>query len=204
MKTVTLGRTGLDVSIAGLGCGGPSRLGMRGDPSKKDHAVRLVQTAIDLGVTFIDTAESYGTEEAVGEAVRGRRDQIVISSKQGAILGGRDGTPKTPEQFMDKLDASLARLGTDYLDIYHVHGVVAEELDHTLDVIVPTMHKARDAGKIRHLALSEAFERDTDHGPLQDLLRRSDDFDVLMIGFNLLNPSARKTVLPQTMQRRVG
>ena len=62
MNYTTLGKTGLKVSVAGLGCGGPSRLGMRGDADAEDHAVRLIRQALDLGVNFLDTAQNYGTE----------------------------------------------------------------------------------------------------------------------------------------------
>src|SRR5580698_1732940 len=80
MDTVVLGRTGLEVSVAGLGCGGHSRLGMaRGE--SVHHAADIVRRALDLGITLIDTARAYGTEEAVGLGVKGRRDQAVISTK---------------------------------------------------------------------------------------------------------------------------
>ena len=204
MKQVTLGRTNLTVGIAGLGCGGPSRLGTaRG--ATTDEAAALVRLAFDHGVTFIDTAESYGTEPAVGQAIAEiGRDRVVLSSKQSVTADWKSDQFKSAEQFLENLDASLKRLGTDYLDLYHAHGVMTHELDHTLDVIVPAMQQAKAAGKIRHLALSEAFAHDTDHQALQQLLDRSDDFDVLMVGFTLLNPSARLTVFPTTQERGVG
>ncbi|MCC7019535.1 MAG: aldo/keto reductase [Ardenticatenales bacterium] len=80
MQTVRLGRTGLDVSVVGLGCGGHSRLGMATGHDEA-HAVRSVQHALDLGIGFIDTARSYGTEAAVGKALRGRRSDVVLSTK---------------------------------------------------------------------------------------------------------------------------
>src|SRR4051794_13510195 len=80
MQTVRLGRTNARVSVAGLGCGGPSRLGMaRG--ADVHHAAGVVRRALDLGVSFIDTARSYGTEEAVGAGIAGRRDQVFLSTK---------------------------------------------------------------------------------------------------------------------------
>jgi L-galactose dehydrogenase len=83
MEYTTLGRTGLKVSVAGLGCGGPSRLGMRNDPRSASHAVALVKRAIELGVNFLDTAESYGTEPIVGKAIAGiPRERVVISTKR--------------------------------------------------------------------------------------------------------------------------
>ena len=87
MQTVRLGRTGLDVSVAGLGCGGHSRLGMA-KGRDVHHAADIVKYALDLGITLIDTARAYGTEEAVGIGVKGRRDQVVISTKAWVGRGG--------------------------------------------------------------------------------------------------------------------
>ena len=89
MDYVKLGRTNLDVSVAGLGCGGNSKLGLwRG--KDKAHAVSLVRRALELGVNFIDTANSYGTEEAVGEGIKGvTRDDVVISTKYHPAWDGK-------------------------------------------------------------------------------------------------------------------
>ena len=94
MLTVKLGRTGAEVSVAGLGCGGASRLGMaRG--ADVEQAAGGVRRAIELGVTFIDTARNYGTEEAVGAGIRGRRHEVFISTKSSA---GRGEQGYQPEQ----------------------------------------------------------------------------------------------------------
>src|SRR5258707_7613033 len=83
MEYTTFGKTGLKVSVAGLGCGGPSRLGLRNDTKSSDHAVALIKQAIDLGVNFLDTAQTYGTEPIVGKAIAGiPRDRLVISTKK--------------------------------------------------------------------------------------------------------------------------
>ena len=109
MQTVRLGRSGAEVSVAGLGCGGASRLGMaRG--ADIYHAARIVRRAIDLGVTFIDTALSYGTEEAVGEGIRGRRRELFLSTKSGAARGEH---LFTAAELAETLAGSLRRLGTD-------------------------------------------------------------------------------------------
>src|ERR1700733_2754079 len=80
MDHVRLGRTSLSVSVAGLGCGGHSRLG-QSQGATFDDSVQLVQAALDIGVTYVDTAEMYGTEEIVGAALVGRRDEVVLSTK---------------------------------------------------------------------------------------------------------------------------
>ena len=200
MKTVRLGRTGLDVSVAGLGCGGHSRLGMA-KGRDVHHAADIVREAIDLGVTLIDTARAYGTEEAVGLGVKGRRDQVVISTK--AIVGRRDGELITAEQLGSLIDESLKKLATDRIDIYFLHGVTLDQYDHAKDVLVPELKRAQEAGKIRFLAISEQFGGDTGHRMLEKALP-DDLFDVVMVGFNMLNPSARERVFPATQAHDVG
>ncbi len=195
METTTLGRTGLTVSRFGLGAGGSARLGSRAEDGER-VAVRIVRAALDAGVNLIDTAEVYGTEEAIGKAIAGRRDDVILSSKKFP----RD---LTPQSIRDGLDASLKRLGTDYLDIYHLHGVRPDAYDSVCDVAIPTLQELQRAGKIRFLGVTELFESDGAHVMLQRALA-DDLFDVMMVGFNLLNPSARRLVFPQTRARNVG
>jgi aryl-alcohol dehydrogenase-like predicted oxidoreductase len=199
VQTVRLGRTGLEVSVAGLGCGGHSRLGMA---KGKDvhHAADMVRRALDLGVTYIDTARAYGTEEAVGLGLKGRRDEAVISTKAGV---GRGGELVTAADMARYIDESLAKLQTDHIDVFLLHGVTLPQYEHATQVILPELRKLKAAGKIRFIAASEQFGGDTGHALLQKALK-DDPFDVLMVGFNLLNPSARERVFPQTIAQDVG
>ena len=199
VETVRLGRTGLQVSVAGLGCGGHSRLGMRVGRDEA-HAVGIVRRALDLGVTFFDTARSYGTEPAVGKAIRGRRDEVAVSTKAPIRRG--DGLISAA-QLAESLDLSLSLLGTDHVDVLHLHGMRLEHYSHCLDELLPEMRRQRDAGKVRFLGVTEVFHRDPAHLMFQQVLP-DDHFDVAMVGFNLLNPSARASVLPQTGQADVG
>ena len=201
MQTVRLGRTGLEVSVAGLGCGGHSRLGT-GTGHDETHAARIVERAMDLGVNFIDTARVYGTEPAVGKAIRGRRDQVVISTKVGPGFGG-GGSLLTPQGLTENLEKSLKALGTDYVDVYHLHGMRPEQYPHCLEHLVPEMHRQRDAGKIRFLGVTETFIRDPEHRMFEQVLP-DDHFDVIMVGFSMLNPSARERVFAQTLANDVG
>ena len=199
MQTVRLGRTGLEVSVAGLGCGGHSRLGMaRG----KDvhHAADLVRRALDLGVTFIDTARAYGTEEAVGLGLRGRRDEAVISTKAWVARGGGAASAADMARYVDE---SLRKLATDHVDIFLLHGLGLAEYDHAVQVLVPELKRQQAAGKIRFIGASEQFGADTGHALLAKALV-DDPFDVVMVGFNLLNPSARQRVFPRTQAKDVG
>ncbi|CAN5724800.1 hypothetical protein BH11ARM2_BH11ARM2_22710 [soil metagenome] len=200
MFTTTLGRTGLTVSRMGLGCGGHSRLGM-GRGESKGHAARIVREAIYLGVNFIDTAESYGTEEAVGEGIAGLpRERLVLSTKVGTTLDGR---PATSLEIRDRVEGCLKRLGTDYVDVLHLHGVMPSEYGHALDVLYPALADLKAQGKIRHIGITEAFIRDTDHRMLASATTEG-PWEVVMVGFNLLNPSARVRVLPQTQALSIG
>lgn len=201
MEYTTLGRTGLKVSVVGLGCGGPSRLGLRNNADSQEHAIGIVREAIDLGVNFIDTAQNYGTESVVGKAVAGiPRDRLVISTKKTLP----DAAQANPEEEIEKgLEQSLRYLGTDYIDVYHLHGVEPKDYRFAKERLMPTMRRLREQGKIRFIGVTEGFVQDPSHEILQRGLKE-DLWDVVMIGFNLLNPSARRTVLSTTRDKGVG
>jgi aryl-alcohol dehydrogenase-like predicted oxidoreductase len=201
MEYTNLGRTGLKVSVAGLGCGGPSRLGMRDDSQSASHAVALVKQAIELGVNFLDTAESYGTEPIVGKAIAGiPREQLVISTKKALPAAGH----YRPEAEVVKgLEQSLKSLGTDYIDVYHLHGVEPKDYEFAKGRLVPVMRRLKEQGKIRFIGVTEGFVADPSHAVLQASLGEN-LWDVVMVGFSLLNPSARKTVFPLTIKTDTG
>ena len=201
MEYTTLGRTGLKVSVAGLGCGGPSRLGLRNNADSEAGAVALVRQAIELGVNFLDTAQSYGTEPVVGKAIAELpREELVISTKKTLPPADR-GNPE--DEVVKGLDQSLKLIGTDYIDIYHLHGVEPKDYVFAKERLMPAMRRLRDQGKIRFIGVTEGFATDSAHRMLQESLRE-DMWDVVMVGFNLLNPSARKNVFPLTASNRVG
>ena len=200
----TLGRTGLNVSVAGLGCGGHSRLGTAYGKDDQ-HAASIVRLAVELGVNFIDTARTYKTEPAVALALKDLdRDKLVLSSKAGLWPAEENEPLVSADEFENRLENSLKTLGVDTLDLYHVHGLIDTQIDHLLDEIMPVLHRAKAAGKVRHLAVSEVFHHDPGHRTLPELMSRCDDFDVMMVGFNALNPSARERVLPLTVERNIG
>lgn len=200
MQSVRLGRTGLQVSVAGLGCGGHSRLGMAKGKDVR-HAADLVRRALDLGVSFIDTARAYGTEEAVGQGLKGRRDEAVISTKAGPRLGG--GALASAADMAGFVDESLRKLATDHIDVFLLHGLRLAEYEHAVHVLMPELKRQQAAGKIRFVGASEQFGGDTGHALLAKALG-DDPFDVVMVGFNLLNPSARQRVFPLTRAKDVG
>lgn len=203
MQYKILGRTGLNVSVAGLGCGGHSRLGQTYG-NTQEQSVGVVNAAVDLGINFIDTAAAYGTERIVGEAARGRRDKLIISTKTGIVSWSEPNErPFSGAQVLEHLEKSLKRLDTDYIDLFNLHGIVASQLDHVAAEIVPALIRAREQGKILFLGITEHFGADTNHRMLSTAIPMG-VWDVVMVGFNLLNPSARRNVLRLTQAHNVG
>lgn len=198
MEYVTLGRTGLRVSVAGLGCGGHSRLGQAHGRTKEESA-DVVRRALDLGVTLVDTAFVYGTERIVGAAIAGRRDEVVVSTK---CRWGAEGLP-TPDDLTSSLEKSLERLGTDAVDVYFLHGLPAEQYDRAVETLVPALERARREGKVRFYGVTEQFNADTTHRMLARAAA-DDCWDVVMVGFNMLNQSAAERVFPKTLERGIG
>ena len=200
MEYRILGRTNLKVSALGLGGGGYSRLGLSQGQSA-GNAVAIIQRALELGVNIIDTAEAYGTEVSVGQAIKGlSRQNLVLCTKTGA---GSVEQPRNPKDLSRSLEQSLRNLGTDYVDIYQLHGVQAEEYAHVVNYLVPELLRLRSQGKIRFIGITERFETDPAHAMLQ-LACRDNCWDCLMVGFNLLNTSARRNVFPASRQHRMG
>ncbi len=201
MEYTTLGRTGLKVSVAGLGCGGMSRLGL-GAGHDAAHAVNIVRRALDLGVNFIDTAQYYETEGIVGKAIEGRaRDSLVIATKHKTSL--RDGTEFVAGEIVAGLDRSLRALGTDYVDVFSLHTVLPDEYDRVMHEIVPVLLRQKALGKFRHLGITEFAGRDPKH----DMLARAlddDCWDVMMVAFHMLNQNARHRVFPAMREKNLG
>lgn len=200
MDYVTLGRTGLKVSVAGLGCGGFSRLGL-GTGHSEAEAVALVQAALDLGVNLIDTAAAYGTESVVGRAIAGRpRDSVVIATKAAAVRG-KEHTP--PARVVESLDNSLRLLGVDCIDIFQLHGVPPAGYQYVRDQIVPPLLAERDKGKFRFLGITETAPNDPEH---HMLARAAPEelWDVVMVAFHMMAQNARRAVFPATRAHNVG
>jgi aryl-alcohol dehydrogenase-like predicted oxidoreductase len=157
MQKRILGDQGLEVSAIGLGCMGMSEFYGRAD---EGEAIRTVHRALDLGVNFLDTADMYGpftNERLVGRAIAGRRrEEVVLATKFGNERredGTRVGINGSPEYVRKACDASLERLGVDYIDLYYQHRV-----DQTVPIedTVAAMAELVVKGKVLHLGLSEA------------------------------------------------
>ena len=200
MEYVTLGKTALRVSVAGLGCGGFSRLGL-GTGRSEAEAIALIHLALDLGINLFDTASAYGTEAVLGKAIKGvARDKVVVATKAWIPRGqGR----AAAERAVRSLEGSLRRLGTDYVDLFQLHGIAPDAYDQALEAIAPALLKEKAKGKLRHLGVTETASDDPEHA----MLRRAVEdgaWDAVMVAFHMMHQNARTTVFPRTMANRVG
>lgn len=156
MKHIKLGD--LEVSRIGLGAMGMS-FGYTGSGTSDAESIRTVHRALELGVTFLDTAEIYGpftNEELIGRAIKGRRDEVVVATKFGLVshAGGGPGVPdSSPANIRVGVEGSLRRLGTDRIDLYYQHRV---DPNTPIEDTVGALAELVDEGKVRRIGLSEA------------------------------------------------
>lgn len=200
MQYTSFGRTGLKVSVAGFGCGGYSRIGQQYDASPTD-SVALLQEALDLGINFIDTAENYRTEEIVGEAIRHRpRTDVVVCTK---TYVERKAGLLSADDMLKSLHESLKKLSTDYIDVYYLHGVQPVAFRYSTDNLLPHLLKAKEAGKIRHIGISEHTSTDPRHGSMQAAIAEG-GFDAMMFAFHMMHQNARELVVPGAQREGMG
>lgn len=157
MQYRTLGKSGLKVSTLGLGCMGMSDFYAGRDEAR---ALATIDRALELGINLLDTADMYGphtNEELVGKALKDRRNGVVLATKFGIVRDPDDasirGINGRPEYVQQACEASLKRLGTDYIDLYYQHRVDPEV---PIEETVGAMSRLVEQGKVRHLGLSEA------------------------------------------------
>src|SRR5436190_12588227 len=157
MQKRKLGKSGLEVSTIGLGCMGMS-FGY-GPPKNKQEMIALLRKAVELGVTFFDTAEVYGpfvNEELVGEALAPVRDQVVIATKFGFAFdeqGSQTGLSSRPDSISAAVDGSLRRLGVERIDLLYQHRVDPQV---PIEDVAGTVAELVAAGKVAYFGLSEA------------------------------------------------
>ncbi|HLY49129.1 MAG TPA: aldo/keto reductase [Solirubrobacteraceae bacterium] len=198
MQTRRLGTQGLEVSMQGLGCMGMSEFyGQRDD----QESIATIHRALELGVTFLDTADMYGpftNERLVGEAIRGRRDEVVLATKFGNVRGEngeRLGVRGDPEYIRQACDASLERLGVECIDLYYQHRVDPKV---PIEETVGVMAELVEQGKVRFLGLSEAAP---------DTLRRAHEvhpISALQTEYSLWTRDVEDRILPTTRELGIG
>ncbi len=193
-----LGREGLEVSAEGLGCMGMSEFYGTAD---EDEAIATIHRALELGVTFLDTADMYGpftNERLVGRAIADRRDEVVLATKFGNEReedGTMLGVNGKPEYVRKACDASLERLGVDHIDLYYQHRV---DKAVAIEETVGAMAELVEAGKVRYLGLSEAAP---------DTIRRAHDshpISALQTEFSLWSREPEDELLPTVRELGIG
>jgi aryl-alcohol dehydrogenase-like predicted oxidoreductase len=189
METRTFGNTGLRVSVLGFGAGH-----VGGDDLSEEAASRLLNEVLDLGVTLIDTARSYGlSEERIGRHLAHRRDAFVLSTKGGY---GVEGVPDwTAEVITRGIDDALRRLRTDRIDVFHLHSCPRDVLER--GEVIDALDRARKAGKIRVAAYSG--ENDAlEHAVM------SGRFGAVQCSVNVCDQRVLEHVIPSAAKRGLG
>src|SRR6266511_2219466 len=196
MQYRTLGKTGWNVSAVSLGCWG---IGGQWGPVEETEAIRTMQHAMDSGVNLLDTADSYGqgvSEERVGKAVRGRREQLYIATKVGNFAR-RTGHPlsfATPEHVYLCANASLGRMQLDHIDLYQCHiGDLQEPA-----VFLEAFERLKEQGKIRAYGIS------TNSLAVLRRFNRDGTCSTAQIHYSLLNQFAARDILPYCQEHHIG
>ncbi len=199
MDERSLGTQGLVVSAQGLGCMGMSEFYGATDESE---AVATIHRALDLGITLLDTADMYGpftNEQLVGQAIAGRRDEVVLATKFGIVRDPDDPTKRgfngRPEYVRSSCEGSLRRLAVDHIDLYYQHRVDTEV---PIEETVGAMAELVDEGKVRYLGLSEASAA---------TIRRANDVHpiaAVQSEYSLWSRDIENEVLPALRELRIG
>jgi aryl-alcohol dehydrogenase-like predicted oxidoreductase len=192
METRKLGDTSLIVSRLGMGLSEIGGLGL----DKVTTAAELLNTALDNGINCLDTAACYGnSEELVGRAVAGRRDEFVLSTKAGHAAGDDDGPSWTARTVRDSIERSLRRLRTDHLDIVHLHSCSVAVLER--GDVVQALQDAKQAGKTSYIGYSG-------DNAAAIWAAESGLFDTLQTSFNLVDQQARSRLFAKVEEQGMG
>ena len=204
MEYRTLGKTGLKVSLASFGTGGPSQFGQHSGMEQRQQTA-LVRRCLELGVNLFDTHEGYGSSEVIlGEALRGvPRDGYHLVTKWAHHR--RDGGGTDAAALAASVERSLARLNTDYIDVMMIHGILAAEYDEVVERFMPTLDRLQGQGKIRFKGFSTRYIADPAQEILPVALRTHPKlWDVVMLKYGILNQIAAKEALPLAVEHGVG
>ena len=198
MKYRSLGKTGLRVSAVGLGT--MVHAGHFG-PMKDSESVSAIETALDLGVNFIDTSDAYGagySETLLGKALKGNRDKIILATKGGNVMVGPNRGKRIfePDYIARVMDESLQRLQTDYIDLYQLHNPTVDVIEG--GEVWHVLEKAKQAGKIRHYGVSI--------NTMEEGIAAVKDgrAETIQVEYNLLTQEPAEKILPLAQQANVG
>jgi aryl-alcohol dehydrogenase-like predicted oxidoreductase len=193
MEMRTLGKTGMTVSRLGIGL---SEIGYELTSDDVVKAGRILNSALDLGINFLDTAACYNiSEELVGATVANRRSEFYLATKAGHVAGDYRGEPWTAQTVRDSIDRSLTRMRTDYLDLVQLHSCGVDVLER--GEVIDALQRAQEAGKTRFIGYSgdnEAAQWAVESGY----------FDTLQTSFNLTDQKARYGLLDAARGAEMG
>jgi aryl-alcohol dehydrogenase-like predicted oxidoreductase len=190
MKIAILGKTGLQVSRLGAGL---AEIGSLTDVSV---AGRLLNTALDSGINFLDTAACYGnSEEWIGRTISHRRREYILATKVGHVVAGYEGEEWTAGTILDSIERSLKRMMTDYLDLVQLHSCGVEVLEQ--GEVIQALLDAKQGGKVRFIGYSGG-------GEAARWAIESGEFDTLQITFNLIDQWARLKRIPMARAKGMG
>jgi hypothetical protein len=193
METTTLGKTGLKISRLGIGL---SETGFNLSAADEAQASEVINSALDSGINFLDTAACYDlSEEQIGKAVSHRRDEFVLATKAGHFLPRNQGQDWTAEVILTSIDRSLKRMKTDHVDLLQLHSCNVEILER--GEVIAALQKARDAGKTRFIGYSGDNEN-------AEWAVSSGVFDTLQTSFNLVDQKARTRLFPKAEAQGMG
>ena len=204
MEYRTLGRTGLRVSLASFGTGGPSQFGQHKGLEQRQQTA-LVRRCLELGVNLFDTHEGYGDSERIlGEALRGvPRDSYHIVTKWSYHSGG--GVGRDAAAFARSVERSLSRLDTDYVDVMMIHGILAAEYESVMERFLPTLERLCEEGKVRFKGFSTRYIVDPAQEIVPVALRAHPElWDVVMLKYGILNQIMAKEALPLAAEHNIG
>lgn len=192
MQLVPLGKTGLQITRLGVGLAEIGDLSL----SEVPQAEKVLNTALDAGINFLDTAACYGnSEELIGRTVAHRRSEYILATKCGHVAGRYNGEPWTPQTIADSIDRSLLYMKTDYLDLIQLHSCNLEILKQ--GEVIQTLQDAKDAGKTRFIG----YSGDNEHAAWAV---DSGVFDTLQTSFSLVDQRARRGLLQAAESNGMG
>ena len=192
MQLVPLGKTGLQITRLGVGLAEIGNL----DLSEAPQAGTVLNTALDAGINFLDTAACYGnSEELIGLTVPHRRSEYILATKCGHVAGDYNGEPWTSQTIIHSIERSLRYMKTDYLDLIQLHSCDLEVLKQ--GEVIQTLQDAKDAGKTRFIG----YSGDNEHA---EWAVNSGVFDTLQTSFSLVDQRARHGLLQAAEAKGMG